>query len=209
MKNRMIMSILALVSAALLLVFATYAWFTVSTDVFGGPTTVNILNLDVTATLQYSETGLLIPSDSYTFTADSIDFDNAIPGETYYFRLKIENTGNISVTSRVILFGFMDGLAVQPPFGYDNPNSLLSVILFESTNTDNLYNLSSATLLSRISGSPDFSTASLVIANDITLEVDEIQYVYFSFTFPGNTVGNDYRNLRLLISQIQVTMAQD
>jgi len=206
-KNRMIMSILALVSAALLLVFATFAWFVTSNNANLGGTTLNVIDVDVTLSLQSSESGSISPTDTYTTSIDSIDFENAIPGEVFYYRLKIENTGNIAITTRVLLYGFVDGLAVSPPIGYNNPNSLLSVLLFESSNTDNLYNLSSATLLSRISGSPDFTTASIVIANDITLEVDEIQYVYFSFTFPGNTVGNDYRNLKLLISQIQVSLA--
>ncbi len=199
MKNRMLMSILALVSAALLLVFATFAWLTVSQEVNLGPTTINVLDIDASAILEYSTDGIdYLP-------VDQILIQNAVPGDIFYYRLIVKNTGGIDVSTNIFLSSFIDG--VVNPLGYLSSNSLLDGVLLTASNTDNSFVVNSSLLRNILIGS-DQSTARIMIASNVTLIVDEEQTIYFTVSI-SNAIGNDFRNLALSIAQIQVQLAQE
>ena len=204
MKNRMLMSILALVSAALLLVFATFAWFTVSTTVSNDETTINVLDVDASVVLQVCETACT--EEINWTTATSIFFENAVPGDEYHYRLILTNIGEIAISTRVTLMGFIDGIA--NPLGYASSQSLLTGIYLSANNTDNTEVVASSLLSTLLIGIGDLPTARIVLANAITLAVDESQIVYFNLIV-SSTIGNDYRNLALSISQIQAQLAQE
>ncbi|PKL00583.1 MAG: hypothetical protein CVV56_05545 [Tenericutes bacterium HGW-Tenericutes-1] len=200
MKNRMLMSILALVGASLLLVGATLAWFTVSTTVNNDNIDLALINVDATVALE------MYVIDTWV-TTDSINISASEPGDSYQYRLVIYNSGNVGLTTDIILSDFVDGLT--NPLGYQNELSLLNALTISATNSVNTtYEITTMTLSSAIGQSSNFYTPNLMLADNVSLAIGETGYVYFTLSLPG-TVGNDYRNLTLGIQQIRITLASE
>ncbi len=200
MKNRMLMSILALVGASLLLVGATLAWFTVSQTVNNDNIDLALINVDAVVTLE------TMIGETWT-SVDSINIAASEPGDSFQYRLTIYNSGNIGLKTDIILSNFIDGLT--NPLGYDNPLSLLSVVTIAASNSINeTYGISTMTLSSAISQPANVYSPNLMLADNISLAIGETGYVYFTLSLPG-TVGNDYRNLSLGIQQIRITLVSE
>ena len=198
-KNRMLMSILALVGASLLLVGATLAWFTVSQTVNNNDIDLAVINVDATVTLEKYD------NDSWG-TVDSLFIQNSVPGDSYQYRLVIYNSGNIGLKSDVILSDFVSGLS--NPLGYQNELSLLNAYQIAATNSQNAYEISTTTITAAIADEDNTSSPNLLIANDFSLAIGATGYVYFTLSLPSD-ITNEYRNLALAIQQIRITLASE
>ncbi|MFA5068316.1 MAG: hypothetical protein WC466_09850 [Candidatus Izemoplasmatales bacterium] len=198
-RKRLTLSLLAFFGSLFLFVFATFAWFLVSEWVDFDPSRVMIVNVDVSATLFVSEDGI-----NYT-EASQIEFSNEQPGATSYYKLTIENTGNVATNVKAFLFGFSDA-ATDETKTYDDTKSLLDVTLLDITNSQTAESYED--LMSDLMPSPpsgDYSSQALYLTTGIMLPVDDIVDIMFVFTLDGDLAGNDYQNLKLLISSIIVS----
>ena len=205
-KSKMILSLVALIGASLVFVVATFAWLTV--------TNVNGLgDILLNQTDMGTETILEVSTDGITYSpASSISIDNAVPGDVTYYRLSIENIGEVGVLTSVYLWGFIDSVA--DPLGdstnFNNGQTLRDVLLVDSSNSATSETIVSTTMTSLIGTLPpgvDYDQALFGIANDIPIAVSGTQYVYFTLTVDPDA-GNDFQNLSLAISQIQVSSVE-
>lgn len=199
MKNRMLMSILALVGASLLLVGATLAWFTVSQTVNNDDINLALINVDATVALEIYE------NDAWVST-DSLYIQNSVPGDSFQYRLVIYNSGNIGLKSNILLTNLVSGLS--NPLGYQNELSLLDAYQISSTNSQNAFEITTQTLSSAIAEIQNSYPPHLLIAKDFSLTVGSTGYVYFTLSLPS-TVTNEYRNLALAIQEIRITLATE
>lgn len=199
MKNRMLMSILALVGASLLLVGATLAWFTVSQTVNNDDINLALINVDATVALEIYE------NDAWVST-DSLYIQNSVPGDSFQYRLVIYNSGNIGLKSNILLTNLVSGLS--NPLGYQNELSLLDAYQISSTNSQNAFEITTQTLSSAIAEIQNSYPPHLLIAKDFSLTVGSTGYVYFTLSLPS-TVTNEYRNLALTIQEIRITLATE
>ena len=205
-KSKMILSLVALIGASLVFVVATFAWLTV--------TNVNGLgDILLNQTDMGTETILEVSTDGITYSpASSISIDNAVPGDVTYYRLSIENIGEVGVLTSVYLWGFIDSVA--DPLGdstnFNNGQTLRDVLLVDSSNSATSETIVSTTMTSLIGTLPpgvDYDQALFGIAHDIPIAVSGTQYVYFTLTVDPDA-GNDFQNLSLAISQIQVSSVE-
>ncbi len=199
MKNRMLMSILALVGASLLLVGATLAWLTVSKTVSGSDIDLSLIEVDATVALEIYE------NDAWVST-DSLYIQNSVPGDSFQYRLVIYNSGNIGLKSNILLTNLVSGLS--NPLGYQNELSLLDAYQISSTNSQNAFEITTQTLSSAIAEIQNSYPPHLLIAKDFSLTVGSTGYVYFTLSLPS-TVTNEYRNLALAIQEIRITLATE
>ena len=194
MKNRMLMSILALVGASLLLVGATLAWFAVSTTVNNSDIDLALVNVHAEVTLESYVNGTWEQTDSIIITASE-------PGDSYVYRLKIENKGNIGLNTDIFMKGFNPLVT--------NGLSLLNVITISSYNNVNTtYEISTMTLSSAIAHENNTYSPNLLLASDVSLAIAGIGYIYFTLSLPGS-VSNEYQNLSFEIQQIVITLASE
>lgn len=203
MKNkRMTLSLMALVGSVFLFVFASFAWLQVSqiVDIFG--ITGNLNNIESAANLQVSEDGV-----NYV-DAESIMIHSAVPGDTFYFQVTIENTGDIDIHAKVLMFGFTNGVA---DVNGDDTNylagmSLVDVVRLSASNTGNAEVITDEYLVDLMPGvlDDDYTNAYVTLANSIDLGVGQSAVVTFSLTVDGSLAGNDYQNLMLTISNLLV-----
>lgn len=203
MKNkRMTLSLMALVGSVFLFVFASFAWLQVSqiVDIFG--ITGNLNNIESAANLQVSEDGV-----NYV-DAESIMIHSAVPGDTFYFQVTIENTGDIDIHAKVLMFGFTNGVA---DVNGDDTNylagmSLVDVVRLSASNTGNAEVITDEYLVDLMPGvlDDDYTNAYVTLANSIDLGVGQSAVLTFSLTVDGALAGNDYQNLMLTISNLLV-----
>lgn len=199
MKNRMLMSILALVGASLLLVGATLAWLTVSKTVSGSDIDLSLIEVDATVSLEIYE------NDTWV-SADSLYIQSSVPGDIFQYRLVILNSGNVNFKSNILLTNLVSGLS--NPLGYQNELSLLDAYQISSTNSQNAFEITTQTLSSAIAEIQNSYPPHLLIAKDFSLTVGSTGYVYFTLSLPS-TVTNEYRNLALAIQEIRITLATE
>ncbi|MFH0992747.1 MAG: hypothetical protein V1761_00190 [bacterium] len=200
----MTLSILALTSAVFLFAVATFAWLTVSDIVDIGQTEVQIEDIDATAVLQVSTDGGLNYVDTTT-----ISIENAVPGDVYYYRIVITNTGALALNTRVLFYGFTSSVAsiFGDDTNFEAGRTLCTVLLYSMTNTANEETISGQTLASLIGGTP-YETGNFIGADNIDIAYATSETVYFTITVPG-TVGNDYSNLRLTLDSIHIQSEAD
>jgi len=199
-KNRMLMSILALVGASLLLVGATLAWFTISQTVNNSGIDLALINVDAEVTLELNVNNVWTE-------VDQLFIQNSVPGDSYDYRLVIYNSGNVSLSSDIILSSLVSGRS--NPFGYPNELTLLNVYQISSSNSENDYEIATQTISSAILESQNTYSPNLLIANDFSLGIGSTGYVYFTLSLPGESMTNEYRNLALAIEQIRITLASE
>ncbi len=205
LRNKMTLSILALTSAVFLFAAATFAWLTVSDIVNIGQTEVEIEDIDATAVLQVSIDG---SPDSYV-DATTISIENAVPGDVYYYRIVITNTGALALNTRVLFYGFTSSVAsiFGDDANFEAGRTLCTVLLYSMTNTANSETFTNQTFASLIGGTP-YETGNFIGADNIDIAFEAVETVYFTITVPG-TVGNDYSNLRLTIDSIHIQSEAD
>lgn len=192
MKNRMLLSILALVGASLLLVGATLAWFTISQTVSNNDIDLAVINVDATVTLEQYVNSKWVPTTQ-------INIQNSVPGNTYQYRLVITNIGNVGLKSNVILASLYSEVSTP---------SLLDAYQIAATNSKNAYEITTKTLSAAIADSINTSSPNLLIAKDFSLAIGGFGYVYFTLTLPSS-VTNQYQNIALEIRQIRITLATE
>lgn len=197
-KKRMTLSLVALISSVFLFVLASFAWFLASGIVDIDPNILNVIDLDVEATLEVSDDG-----EDYV-SADTITFTNVTPGSIKYYRLTLSNVGNIDCNTKVTLDGFADGptdIAVT----YDNTKSLSDVIILNSSYVVNsvppvVNEIQDETMTDSLTGT------IIYLATNIYLDIDDTVILDFSFLISG-AAGNDYQNLGLSIGRLIVQSA--
>jgi hypothetical protein len=59
--------------------------------------------------------------------------ENGVPGDTYYYRLVITNTGSIDVDVNVALVGFTN--SVSNPLGYLSSETLVDAVSITASNS--------------------------------------------------------------------------
>lgn len=159
---------------------------------------VNIANIEASAILEVSTDG----GENYV-EATSIEIIDGVPGDIYYYRLLIENTGNIDIHCQVALDEFTDSAA--DPLGdttnFDNNQTLLDVIRITTSNTINTEALDAELMSDLLAIMP----SGLVIAGDLELSPAGTVYLYFTFTIDSLLAGNDFQNLKLIISSISIS----
>ncbi len=197
-KKRMTLSLVALISSVFLFVLASFAWFAVSEIVDIGSNILNVVDLDVEATLEVSD------NEVDYVSADSIVFTNSTPGSIKYYRLTITNVGNIDCYTKVSMDGFVDG-PTDITVTYDDSKTLSDVIILNSS-----YNVNSGSEVYEIEGETmtDSLTGTLIfLATSIYLDVDDVAILKFSFLISGSDTDNYYQNLDLSIGRLLVQSA--
>ena len=201
-KKRMTLSLIVLISSVFLFVFTSFAWFAISEFInIGGPS-IDLVNIEATATL-YVSTDDVIYNE-----ATEISISNSVPGNVMYYRLVIENTGDLDIHTKVSLFGFTN--TVADPIGSDANylagNTLIDVIRVSESNDWNSEVLNEVLLSSLIPyiASGDYSQSSATLVEDLSLTVGNTATVSFSLTIDGTLAGNDYQNLLLEIANLAI-----
>lgn len=201
-KKRMTLSIIVLISSVFLFVLTSFAWFAISDFINIGNPTIDLINIEATVTL-YVSTDDVIYNE-----ATEITISNSVPGTVMYYRLVIENTGDIAIHTEIDLYGFTDSVA--DPLGSDANylagNSLFDVIRVSQSNNWNSEVINNVVLSTLIpfQSSGDYSQSSATLVEDLSLAVGNTAIVSFSFTIDGNLAGNDYQNLMLEITSLAI-----
>lgn len=203
-KSKMILSLVALIGASLVFVVATFAWLAVSQYIDVGGNIVDVYNAETTATLQVSADGGLNYSDTNSLTVSA-----SVPGNVYYFRLVIQNTGSVALSTSVYVRGFTDSVAdaLGDPTNYNNGQTLRDILIIDANNTGNSYAVTATTMTDLIGSLPvgvGYDQAVFTLASAVPIAASATQYVYFTITVDPDA-GNDFQNLNLDISQIQVS----
>ncbi|HOP57665.1 MAG TPA: hypothetical protein PLH02_05965 [Bacillota bacterium] len=201
MKQRIVLSLIAMMGSVFLLIFASFAWFAVSNSNNVDGTDVDVVNLDVEVTLEISMDGVTyVP-------ADNIAIDGAVPGDLVYYRISLDNTGNVPVNVRISLSGFTDQ-AADANFSYDDTKTLRDVTLVNCSNTVNSETITGQLIADLLPYVPsgDYSNQSFDLASSITLPVSGIGIVYFTLQVSGNA-GNDYLNQSIQIARLSIESA--
>ena len=201
-KKRMTLSLIVLISSVFLFVFTSFAWFAISDIISIGGQTIKLADIEATATLYVST------DDITYYEATEISITNSIPGTVMYYRLVIENTGDVDIRSKVNLYGFTNNVA-DPLASDDNFQSgktLMDIIRVSESNDWNsevLDNVLLSTLIPYVS-SGDYSQSSATLVEVLSLDVGNIATVSFSLTIDGALAGNDYQNLLLEIANLAI-----
>jgi hypothetical protein len=199
LNKRMSLSIVALTGAVLLFIGVSFAWLTISQIVDLDETTIALENVDATAVLQVSTDG----GNNYVDT-DAIAIANAVPGDVFYYRLVITNTGARAIDSQVAFIGFTN--AAADPLGddanYQAGRSLASVLLYSMTNTSNMSTITDESIATLVGGTVT-STSSFLGAENLSIAIGESETVYFTLKI-SSSMGNDYQNLKLTIAMIAI-----
>jgi len=201
-KKRMTLSLIVLISSVFLFVFTSFAWFTIAKFIDIGGNTVNLIDIEATATLYVSTDDI-----SYE-VATEISITNSMPGTVMYYHLVIENTGDIDIHTKVSLYGFTNAVAdsLGSDTNYQNGKTLIDVIRVSETNDLNSETLSNdlLSLLIPHQESGDYSQSSAILVEDLSLAVGNTVIVSFSLAIDGALVGNDYQNLMLEIANLAI-----
>ncbi|MGI6392740.1 MAG: hypothetical protein ACOX16_03925 [Candidatus Izemoplasmatales bacterium] len=199
LKKRVTLSWIALISSVFLFVFATFAWFAVSglIDVLGP--TIEVINLEVTATLEVSDDGI-----EYS-EAEGIALENAVPGTIKYYRLTIENVGGTEVYVKVSLHGFED-VPNNSEIDYDNEVNLLEKVVLNAANDVNEEEIEDEYLIDLLPEiEPEyFTTSHLYLVGNMYLDTEEVGILNFSLQV-SDTANNQYQNHALEISGIMIS----
>jgi len=198
----MTLSLIALISSVFLFVFASFAWLTLTEIVdIGGPSII-VDNIDAEASMYVSLDG-----ENY-LEIGSIYLSTSVSGTIQYYHIVLQNTGDVPIDSKVILYGFTNSIA--DPLGDDTNflagKSLIDVIRVSSSNDVNSEFIDDQTMISLmpvpIDG--DYSESNLYIVEDIYLAVNQTATISFSFTIDGELAGNDYQNLLLSVAHVYI-----
>jgi len=206
-KKKMTMSLVAMIGASLLFVVATFAWLTVSEFVDSGIQIVNVTNAETTTTLQVSTD----EGQNYV-NASSIVFENAVPGNVYYYRLLIENTGDVDLRTSVYFYGFSDSVAslLGDPTNYNNGQTLRDILIIDSYNIGNEDTVVATTITDGIGTLPvgvGYDQGLMSIADLIPIAASATGAVYFTITV-SEDAGNDFTNLKLTINTIRISSVE-
>ena len=207
LKKQMVLSLTVLITAAVLFIVVTFAWLTVSEIVNIDGAFITLEDVDATVQLQVSTD---VDHIEYTLVEGGISLDNAVPGDVFYYRLLITNTGLKPILSRVVFNGFIDEPA-NDLIAYDEEQSLINCIVLNSYNTANASTIENdliSTRIGELSGGLTYANASFILVSDVDIAVGEDEYVYFTFTV-AEDAGNEYQNLKLTISSILIQSAAD
>lgn len=207
LKKQMALSLTVLIAAAVLFIVVTFAWLTVSEIVDIDDTFITLEDVDATVELQVSTDA---EHAVYTKVTGGISLENAVPGDVFYYRIWIQNTGLKAIISRVVFYGFTDGPS-DDLVAYDAEQSLINCLLLNSYNTANSLTIVDELISTRIgelSGGLTYANASFILVNNVDIAVADDEYVYFTFTVATNA-GNEYQNLKLTIATIQIQSAAD
>jgi len=201
-RKRLMLSIVALAASAFLFVFATFAWWQVSdiVNVDGG--VVNVGDIDVSTTLYVSD-------DYVVFSeTDEIAFHTS-PGSTTYYQLSLTNNSNATVDIKTSMSGFLDGYATgaSSTENFASGQSLLDVTYLDITNSLTSENINYTLMRDLLPSGVDPAQASITLISSIPLPPGETVEIFFSFTIGGELAGNDYQNLRLDITSLDVQAA--
>ncbi len=201
MNKRMSLSLIALIGSVFMFVLASFAWLQISgvVSIFGPSAKVD--NIQTHAILFAS-------ADGTNFTeTEAILISSGEPGNVYYFQVIISNTGELSAQSRVLLFGFTDGLSDPEgtDTGYLEGKSLVEVMRVSASNSLNTDVIDDVLMIDLLPGEigDDFTQSYLTLLDTVTLEVGQSITLNVTFTLDELT-GNEYQNLSLLISSISV-----
>jgi len=194
----MSLSIAAMTSAVFLFVAATFAWLTLSDIVHLGETTIELEDIDATAVLEVSTDGLTYVS------ASAIAIENAVPGDIFYYRIVITNTGAKPIDTQVAFIGFSNAVAdvLGDDTNYQAGRSLASVLLYSMTNTANMTTITDQPIATLIGG-PVNGSALFFGAENLDIAVGTSETVNFTLEV-ATTSGNDYQNLKLTIDTISI-----
>lgn len=201
-SKRMTLSLIAMISSVFLFVFASFAWLTLSKIVdIGGPSLI-VDNIDADAAMYVSMDG-----ENY-IEVGSIFLNTSVSGTTQYYHIVLQNTGDVPIDSKVVLYGFTNGVA--DPLGDDSNylagKTLIDVIRVSASNDANSEIIDNQTMISLmpVPLDNDYSESSLFIVEDIYLDVLDTVTISFSFTIDGDLAGNDYQNLLLNVSKVYI-----
>lgn len=198
MKQRLTLSLVAMIGSVLLFVVASFAWFAVSDIVDVGSNTLQIINIDVSAILYESDNGV-----DYTST-NNIEMTNTVPGDIKYYKVVVTNNNDFDVYTQVSLHGFTDTYtdASGDTSNYAGGQTLLDVIILNASN-----NIDSATITDTALTSLLQASSFVVTHENVLVSAGGSAEFYFSFTISG-AAGNDYQNLRLDIDNLFVQSVQ-
>lgn len=201
-SKRMTLSLVALIGSVFLFVFASFAWLQVSDIVHILDFQGNVQNVEAEAAIFTSTDG----GETFVLTP-AIDISSSVPGDTMYYQIFVENTGETDIYSRVLLYGFTDELADElgTQTGYLLGNSLLQVTSITVSNNNNSETIANQTMIDLLplDFGADYSNDYIILANQLAIPVGGSAVVTISFTISGDA-GNDYQNLALLISSVSI-----
>lgn len=96
-KKSIIMLILIGISILFLTLSITLAWFDLTET--SGPITFNTgsvkADINFYQGIDSNENGIIDENEYHKFSNSKLDFNNIIPGQSYFFRLKVKNIGSI------------------------------------------------------------------------------------------------------------------
>lgn len=202
-NKRLLLSFIALIGSVFLFVFSSFAWFAFSQNVDCNETQIDVVNIDCSYLLEVSyDNGVNYQE------ASQLAISYAVPGDTFYYRLTIQNTGNISISSRVLLIGFQNQLANQAGTqeNYLAGQTLLNVIKLSVSNNRTLDQIDNSILSDLLITNPqnDLSLSSIMICNSIPLSPNETVIIDFTFYLDPLITGNDFQNLNLSIDTLSI-----
>jgi hypothetical protein len=206
-RNKMTLSILAFAGSILLFVAATFAWITFEIFVEVDPITKTVVNIDASAGLEVSTDGI-----EYD-VAQSVVTQNRVPGDIVYYRLEIDNTGDVLINLRIQFQGFLSTVndPLKDDTNFENGMTLVDIIRVSATNSlnsDEVDNLLMSDLIGPLPIGVTYENASLLLFNGIPVPVGTSVVIIFTFTI-SETAGNDYQNLKLSIDNIIVDAIQE
>lgn len=202
-NKRLLLSFIALIGSVFLFVFSSFAWFAFSQNVDCNETQIDVVNIDCNYLLEVSyDAGV-----NYQETTQLL-VSNAVPGDMFYYRLTIQNTGNIPISSQVLMIGFENQLS-NPTGSQDNylaGETLLDVIKLTVSNNLTLDQIDNSVLSDLLITNPqnDLSLSSIQICDSVPLNPDETVTIHFTFYIDPLLAGNDFQNLNLHIDTLSI-----
>jgi hypothetical protein len=201
-RNKMSLSILAFAGSIILFIGATFAWYTLTQNIFVDPITQTVVNLDASAGLELSPDGVEYDTTSSVIT------QNRVPGDTVYYRIEIENTGTVDLSLRIRFEGFL--ITANNPLkdisNFLNNVNLTEVIIMSASNNMNSDSIQEQYLSYLIGTLPpgiELEDATITLFSNILVPVGESVIVLFDLTI-DSSAGNQYQNLQLSIDKIVI-----
>lgn len=154
MKKRLILSVSTLILCITIIVGVSYAILSDKHEITGG---IVVGSVDVDATIYYEDEEV-----------NSININNINPGETYLYKIKLENNGSYDIRYRNV-------------FDIDDPKNLVNVLHLRVSNVNEEYK------------EIEFKSDRGISDWDIDLKAKETYFYYIEFKL-DESIDNQYAN---------------
>ncbi|QWC00381.1 hypothetical protein KHQ88_02080 [Mycoplasmatota bacterium] len=194
--KRLSLSFATLIGSAILFVFVSFAWFTVSEFVEIPLLNSGVANFDTR--YEIYESG----DDSNYELVEDISFDVLMPGQTLYYQIIVSNLQDRTINAEVFFIGFTDVYSDGMPS--TSEYSLKDTIYMTSeVNSQIIINQSLLSDLLINQSNPE--TSQISVSDEFIIDPLSTVTVYLQFTVDNNT-GNAYQDLGIDIGDIYIAL---